>query len=57
VADRSIPRCLLCARPLRLQHDGSRGYDGDGLFCSLRCGYRWAREYAAAMIQVGVITR
>lgn len=40
----SLPTCQNCLKPLDLwlSGDGSRGYNGDGVFCTLRCGYRWA---------------
>jgi hypothetical protein len=42
----STPLCRYCRKPLNLwiSGDGTRGYNGDGIFCTLRCGYRWALE-------------
>lgn len=35
--------CLYCGKQLRKAqfHDGL-GYDGNGIFCTLRCGFAWA---------------
>jgi len=40
------PTCRYCTvtlRPWLLKDKGRYGYNGDGLFCTLRCGYQWAR--------------
>lgn len=34
-----VPRCRWCKKPLRVYDADRRGYNGDGLFCSLRCAY------------------
>jgi len=41
--------CLFCHQPLRydsLRVNDKRGYRGNGLFCTLRCGF----DYAVAMV-------
>lgn len=34
--------CAQCGKPLRKWIDASYGYTGNGFFCSLRCGFRYA---------------
>lgn len=40
------PHCRRCGKPLRMETslDGKSGYgtEGNGYFCTQRCGYRWA---------------
>lgn len=42
-----IPRCVNCGKKLpRCRfRAGKRGAYGDGHFCGLNCGYRWAVMY------------
>ena len=45
--------CLWCGRKLKEfidwhhEHTGMFGYEGDGHFCSLRCGYEFGNTFAA----------
>jgi len=47
-------RCLWCRHGLRrwLRAEDRYGYNGDGLFCSLRCGY----AYAVAAVNSGRVS-
>lgn len=43
--------CLGCGKPLRIDPafrdvTDQPGYAGNGLFCTLRCGFRWAVRHA-----------
>lgn len=47
-----MKKCLYCHKTLRKYPYGDgHGYDGDDLFCTLRCGYR----YAVAAVRTGRI--
>jgi len=53
------PKCLMCSAPLRRPlYDayggkwGGKGYDGNGLFCTLRCG----AAYAVAAVRSGRVS-
>lgn len=35
-------RCLYCNAKLRKALLHGVGYDGNGIFCTLRCGFLWA---------------
>lgn len=36
-------RCRYCGKPLRKDpYREGYGYCGEGVFCTLRCGYAWA---------------
>lgn len=41
--------CLWCGE--RLRH-GGKGYEDNGYYCSLRCGYLFAREAADAQFRL-----
>lgn len=36
------PLCRHCRKTLPKAYNGQRGYAGENLFCSLRCGLSWA---------------
>ena len=52
-SDRAL--CRNCRKPLRPflarvpGYEGHYGYDGRGLFCTLRCGFSWATDLAQAI--------
>ena len=50
---KTTPTCAECGNVLKPytyfghqeidpEHKKQFGYDGNGIFCTLRCGYRWA---------------
>jgi hypothetical protein len=47
-------KCLFCRKPLRPAHRPYKGlgYEANGLFCTQRCGYR----YALAAVRSGRVS-
>jgi hypothetical protein len=64
LAMKERPRCLFCTHPLRAYRwygfggsdyaeDRLYGGYGDGLFCGVDCGYRWAVQQARTLAAKG----
>jgi len=47
--------CAWCGELMRPEHPGCAdlGYRGNGVFCSLRCGFQWAVKIKAGIVYRG----